>query len=188
MNLCIAPIIWIIYGIVILAIFLTLNVGLLGESIDLDRLTELKILRDHRFENPDAGIQAVVLEYPYTAPVLDHIHNNGWKIGSMEGAPTPYGLLGNCESLNADIAQMVRVDDTISGILEATNIGAWSVYVHDTSSADAHYTIAHIRELPAVLDQIDKLIKAGFKPSDFESLSIRHLQQTLLDYPTGRST
>ena len=113
-----------------------------------------------------------------------------------EGRPAPYMVLRNCELLRADPAQTVKVDDTIPGVWEGINAGAWGVHLYKTGNevglqeadldalepevraemlayakergeAVAHYTVSHIRELPAVLHQIDKLIKAGHRPSDF---------------------
>lgn len=104
--------------------------------------------------------------------------------------PSANMVFMNCAHFNISPNFAVKIDDTLPGIEEGLNAGAWTIMVLETGNAlglsenelstlsqkekskrlaiakreaekKAHYTINSIAEAPKVLEEIDKLIKQG---------------------------
>ena len=118
--------------------------------------------------------------------------------GVPVGRPKPLMILKNCAELDAASMRTVKVDDTLPGIKSGRKAGCWTVYVYQSGSnvglspeeiaelsdderetmlenakakglGKAHYCIPSVAELPAYLEKIDELIKAGYHPYDFNA-------------------
>ena len=104
--------------------------------------------------------------------------------------PGPNMIFKNCAYFNVAPNFVVKVDDTLPGIHEGLNAGAWTIMVLESGNALgvneneskrmsqsekskrlaaarkeaenlAHFTVNSIQDVPAVLDKIDTLIKSG---------------------------
>jgi phosphonoacetaldehyde hydrolase len=141
--------------------------------------------------------------------VQEQAENQGYKpdfnVASdmvSKARPTPNMVFKNCAHFNISPSYIVKIDDTIPGIEEGLNAGAWTIMVLESgnalgltqieaakltstekqsrlklakSQADklAHYTVQSIAEVPEVLDKIDNLIKQGNLAFDYPSASSR---------------
>lgn len=112
-----------------------------------------------------------------------------------EGRPAPYMLLQNMLDLRVYPPEaVVKVDDTLPGIEEGLNAGAWTIGVAKTGNelglteqeiarlrpnelnakldaaykrmarAGAHYVVDGIRDVAAVLDEIEARLRRGEQP------------------------
>jgi len=112
-----------------------------------------------------------------------------------QGRPAPYMLLLNMVQLKVYPPEaIVKVDDTLPGIEEGLNAGAWTIGVVKTGNelglteaeiarlrpselnarmdtaykrmahAGAHYVVDGIADVPAVLDDIEARLRRGERP------------------------
>lgn len=110
--------------------------------------------------------------------------------------PYPYMVYQNMRMQGVkNVKQVVKVDDTVSGVQEGTNAGCWSVGVYNWSNytdvdsmeqwhemseaaqneciarseevllkSGAHYVVPDLRNLPGVLDDINRRLANGEDP------------------------
>jgi phosphonoacetaldehyde hydrolase len=112
-----------------------------------------------------------------------------------QGRPAPWMLLECARQLNAyPVESLVKVDDTVPGILAGLHAGAWTVAIAATGNevglnledfnaldeavrreriersasklaqAGAHYVIDSIADLPGCIDDIERRLGEGEKP------------------------
>ena len=112
-----------------------------------------------------------------------------------EGRPAPWMLLECARQLNAyPVGSLVKVDDTVPGIIAGLNAGAWTVAVAATGNeiglnldefqalneaqrkeridrsavklaqVGAHYVIDSIADLPECIDDIERRLRDGQRP------------------------
>lgn len=115
-----------------------------------------------------------------------------------QGRPYPDMIIKNCEHFGVKPKQVVVVDDSLPGIEAGHRAGSWTVLVVQSGSQlglseselkkltstqlqekveaakksfthFVHYKIPTIAALPAVLEDIEKLMQAGYTPQSFSA-------------------
>jgi phosphonoacetaldehyde hydrolase len=145
----------------------------------------------------------------YTQQLLDIVKEESAKRGYSpdvsiasdmvaKGRPAPDMVLAACEQLQVNPTYVVKIDDTLPGIIEGREAGCWTIQVLLSGSEvglpysqiqllskqeltalyyqteanvekKAHFRIATIADAPAVLDKIDQLVRRGYTPDKYYS-------------------